>query len=210
MTSVFKLSSVLNKNNQDLLNKVKENNLLTGISLDLYELICNNSNKTVGELYQLYVLKYPTTSRSRNELAKRVNDLKNWGSVTTSGTVICGFTGRNASMWCTTGKLPNKLNQTSSVEAYRSPTEGNDYYTPESQFTYNTSGLVASNNSLPPTQDLVSIIDREVAIKVLQNLQFKSRVLATMSKLLFFVPGLTQKNKEVLKALETAIKVLRG
>jgi len=191
MSNAFQLSSVMKTNNQ-VLNKIKEMGLLAGIALEVYEIISANPGRTVGEVYQLYVKKNPNTTRARNELAKRVNDLRNWGAIASTGTVVCGFSGRDASMWTVTGNLPVK---TSTKEV-----------TLKLPDNYNDNQLVAQPSAVVAIPDN----DRELAIRVLNSLRFQSSVLGTMSRILFFVPGLRQKNLEVQKALQIAVVALRG
>jgi len=183
------------KTNNQVLNKIKENGLLAGIALEVYEILSANPGRTVGEIYQLYLKKNPGTTRARNELAKRVNDLRNWGAIASTGTVVCGFSGRDASMWTVTGNLPVKT----AVKEVRLSLPTN----------YNDNQLVAQPSAVLSSVS-VPEVDRQVAIRVLNGLRLQSSILGTMSRILFFVPGLRQKNLEVQKALQIAVTVLRG
>lgn len=94
---------------KEIYNKIVANKLLNGICLDLVEILSNNKDPiTVGEIYSFYKIKYPKTQRSRNELAKRISDLCNWGVVKPFGTKRCPITNRSANVYVLTGNMPNK------------------------------------------------------------------------------------------------------
>lgn len=100
---------------------IDQGKLLRGIARDLFEIIESHpEGLTVGEIYRLYKGKFPTTQRSRNELAKRVTDLKNWGAVMVSGYGPCPVTGRSAYLWVITGKLPKRINPAAGESAHAS------------------------------------------------------------------------------------------
>lgn len=101
-----------------ILKTIKKNNVLRGICLDVYTIIDKFPGLTVGEIYRRYKAKYPHTDRSRAELAKRVNELMNWGAITATGDTICSVSGRKAQVWKVTGKLPERSPK---LENLRSP-----------------------------------------------------------------------------------------
>jgi hypothetical protein len=72
---------------------------------NLLNIIEEKPGLTVGEIYLEYTKHHPRSERARNELAKRVNDLRNRGSVKVSGTATCSLTGRMASRWIVTGVI---------------------------------------------------------------------------------------------------------
>lgn len=66
---------------------------------EVYRMICNNPSKTAGELFQTYKINHPDTIRSRNEVAKRISELKEDGVVRADGKRSCDFTGFYANTW---------------------------------------------------------------------------------------------------------------
>jgi hypothetical protein len=97
------------KNNSvRLFEQAKNNNALRGIALDVFGIVCQTPGLTGGEIFRAYESKHPASAvgRSRNEIAKRVSDLANWGAVKVDGTTICPESGRKASRWVPTGKMP--------------------------------------------------------------------------------------------------------
>lgn len=59
---------------------------------------------TAGEAFLLYQKSYPGTNRSRNEVAKRISELKSDRFVTKRDAVKCVFSGRTATEWGVTSK----------------------------------------------------------------------------------------------------------
>lgn len=162
--------------------------VISGIALDVFGIICNNPDLTVGEVYKIYKEKNPNTTRSRNELAKRVSDLKSYGAVRTNGQTICGVTGRKAYTLVATGQVPNKADAPLANVNLTLPVE----------FTRNQ--VVVPLDYTPS--------DIGLALSTLKALRFQSYALSTMSKLLFFVPGLAAKNAQTQMALTIAIDTL--
>jgi len=87
---------------------IQKNNLLRGVALDVYGIITRNPNLTVGEIFRKYKGKYPQTTRSRNELAKRVTDLESWGAIATTAAGRCPTSGRMAMKYAATGAYPKR------------------------------------------------------------------------------------------------------
>ena len=96
------------KSHKQILNTIKDQHLLGGIALDVFEIFCDNDGATAGEVFLAYKKLFPNTSRSRNEIAKRVSDLVNWGVIRRQGSAICPMTHKNVSCYVVTGSLPNK------------------------------------------------------------------------------------------------------
>lgn len=82
--------------------------MLKGIALDVYKIISESPNITVGEIYKQYRARRPKFGRSRNEIAKRVRDLEVWGAVSKAGKSVCDLTGKTVYTFCITGELPSK------------------------------------------------------------------------------------------------------
>lgn len=82
--------------------KIKKEKLLTGRALDVYEIVYKHPKITVGEI------EFFEKTSSRNELAKRVSDLKNWGVIKSSGFKMCPWYHKKVQSWEVTGNLPSK------------------------------------------------------------------------------------------------------
>lgn len=90
---------------------IKEQSLLKGVALAVYEIIAMYPGLTVGEITTKYYGKGDDDTalgRSRNELAKRVSDLTASGAVRADGKALCPYTGRFANRYVATGNLPAK------------------------------------------------------------------------------------------------------
>lgn len=73
--------------------------IIRGIGAEIVEIMQNWVNpRTVGEIHVHYKNIHPDTTRSRNELAKRVSELQKKGVIKWEGSRICGVTGRQAAM----------------------------------------------------------------------------------------------------------------
>lgn len=67
---------------------------------EIFRMIKANPDRTIGELFQQYKINFPNTLRSRNEVAKRVNELENMGLVFPSWLRRkCQWSGREAYTW---------------------------------------------------------------------------------------------------------------
>lgn len=86
-------------------------NMLKGVALDVYRIISESPNITVGEIYKQYRARRPKFGRSRNEIAKRVRDLEVWGAVSKAGKSVCDLTGKTVYTFCITGDVPVKKKQ---------------------------------------------------------------------------------------------------
>jgi hypothetical protein len=62
----------------------------------VYSIVVNNPNSTIGEVFEVYKQTYPTTTRSRNEIAKRVSELRADGLLAERGSRKCDCSGRSA------------------------------------------------------------------------------------------------------------------
>lgn len=82
--------------------------VLKGIAKDVLSIICDQPGLTGGEIFIEYKKKNPKTTRSRNELAKRISDLREYGAVKPHGKTLCPLTGKNVNKWYITGKQPTK------------------------------------------------------------------------------------------------------
>lgn len=97
--------------NLKLVDQVKNDTLLKGVALSVYEIICKKPGLTVGEIAVQYAGTQadPTTlGRSRNELAKRVSDLVGWGAIKANGKTTCPYTGRQVNRYVPTGSMPER------------------------------------------------------------------------------------------------------
>ena len=65
---------------------------------EVYRMIAANDGLTAGELFMIYKSNHPNTIRSRNEVAKRVSDLKNADLVYEDGVAVCRLTNRMAAV----------------------------------------------------------------------------------------------------------------
>lgn len=90
-----------------VLKKIMSEKLLAGICLDVYKIINSNKNITTGEIWRKYA-SMNDNGRSRNEIAKRVSDLENWGAIKNVGIRECEVTGRLVKSYEVTGLLPDK------------------------------------------------------------------------------------------------------
>ena len=101
------MSSKLVKSNYvRLYETLAQTKALKGIALDVFGIVCKTPGLTGGEVFREYVKMYPDTDRSRNEIAKRLSDLSNWGALDTNGTTVCPESLRTASRWVPTGVAP--------------------------------------------------------------------------------------------------------
>lgn len=169
-----------------ILDQVVEEKALSGIALDVFEIVCNAPGVTAGEIFMAYKKKYPNTSRARNELAKRVSDLNNWGVIKPTGVTICPYSKRDASQYEPTGNMPDRSRAIPVVR-------GNLAVVPRPEV-----GLIIEN-----------AVDKNAHLSVLRGLAARSRFLLT-TRLVYFVPGLKQRTEETLKALEFAISKVEG
>ncbi|MEM4379216.1 MAG: hypothetical protein QXL01_00825 [Thermoplasmatales archaeon] len=190
MSKALKIKTLINNEGRTALRKAKESGIISGVALDVFEIIVNTPDLTVGEIYNRYVAKYPRTSRSRNELAKRVSDLKNWGAIRTNGETICSQTGRKAFTLVATGEVPNRTEGKSEVLTVPEMVLQPRYAT--------TIPILYSSNEL------------SAAIDILNALRLRSVMWSVVSRILFFVPGLAKKNREVANALQVAITLLKN
>lgn len=92
--------------NSRLFEATKAQGKLKGIALDVYSIICGTPGLTGGEIFRRYERMNPGTDRARNEIAKRITDLANWGGVRADGVTICPESGRMATRWVPTGEMP--------------------------------------------------------------------------------------------------------
>jgi len=91
-----------------LLKAVKSENILKGICFDVFEIICESPGVTGGEVFLRYRAINPKTDRSRNEIAKRISDLRKMGAIKSYGSTPCPYTGKNVLRWAPTGALPDQ------------------------------------------------------------------------------------------------------
>jgi hypothetical protein len=145
--------------NQRLFRQAQETGELKGIALEVYGIVCRKPGLTCGEIAKLYSDRHPGTSRTRNEIAKRVNDLANSGAVRVAGKTVCPESGRNAAQWAVTGKAPKK--KAKKVE------------TPEHTITYDTVAGFSVTQSIPNKSDF-NEAELEV-IRVFENLEAEIR-----------------------------------
>lgn len=92
----------------NILETIKKEQVLTGVALDVYEIVTNDQGSTVGEIAKKYQAMRPRFKRGRNEIAKRVRDLEVWGAIKKNGTAPCSVTGKTVATYKTTGNLPNR------------------------------------------------------------------------------------------------------
>ena len=95
---------------EDVYNKIIDQELLSGIQKDIYEILYSSGEMTVGEITCLYLDKYPQSKRSRNEIAKRVSDLAATGAIEKCPDIRrCPTTGKRITVWKISGLLPMKF-----------------------------------------------------------------------------------------------------
>lgn len=66
---------------------------------EVYRILIANQGATAGEVFMVYRVNNPNTIRSRNEVAKRISELRNLGLVDSDGTTVCGLTSCRATRW---------------------------------------------------------------------------------------------------------------
>lgn len=66
---------------------------------EVYRILVANAGTTAGEIFIIYRTNHPNTIRSRNEVAKRISELKNLGLVDSDGSTVCNLTGFRANTW---------------------------------------------------------------------------------------------------------------
>lgn len=100
--------TTVKNNSVRLFEQVKANGALYGIALDVFGIVCKTPGLTGGEIFSQYERNKPleAAGRSRNEIAKRVSDLANWGAIKADGVTICPESGRKATRWVPTGQAP--------------------------------------------------------------------------------------------------------
>lgn len=104
MTNIVKLTS------SNVYQKVEQKGLLRGVALDVFKIVCDNPGLTIGEISLKYQKLNPVKARARNELAKRVSELYQYGALVPYETVQCSVTGRQAARWKPTNQEPNRAN----------------------------------------------------------------------------------------------------
>lgn len=72
---------------------IKENGLLGALQLETYEIVLAYGPMTAGEAASVYELRHPGTHRKRNEIAKRISDLKTFGLAREVDRRACKVTG---------------------------------------------------------------------------------------------------------------------
>jgi len=89
--------------------KIVNRKLLTGVQMEIYEILYISGPATVGEIATLYKDRHPRTKRNRSELSKRVSELAASGAVEKSPKLRkCPTTKKKVNVWKFTGKLPVK------------------------------------------------------------------------------------------------------
>jgi len=86
--------------------RINDEGLVGPFQLDVYNILYAHGPLTAGEAWHVYKNQYPTTTRGRNEIAKRIYELTQFGVVVEIGERQCPVTGFNAATWDVTDKLP--------------------------------------------------------------------------------------------------------
>lgn len=111
-------------------NAIRENGLLTGLQFEIYSILFDHGPMTAGEAAQVYRSRHPQTNRQRNEIAKRVSDLRAVGVVREIGARPCKASGMRVLVWDVTDRLPER----ESVRPTACPTCGGcGYLKPEGE-----------------------------------------------------------------------------
>jgi len=211
MTSYIKKQIKNITEKTDLLEKIKDEGLLTGLKLDIYEIISENHGLTVGELAAYYKKRYPRTDRGRNELAKRVTELQQMGAIRTEGKIICSRSGRQAAVFVVTQELPDRSLLPTNV-AKAVAVDDMDFSTD------NTSGHKAAfdysraNESINRRYETVT--DLSVAKDVYDGIAFLGSIYSTLlliqrfRLLFFFIPGFSANLAKKLDQTRAALRAL--
>lgn len=92
-----------------VLETIKQGKLLSGICLDVYEIISNYAGLTIGQIHRKYQAMRPEhKGRGRNEIAKRVRDLELWGAIAKGEKDYCSTTSCLVWTYNATGLLPKR------------------------------------------------------------------------------------------------------
>lgn len=122
-------------------NAIRDNGLLTGLQFEIYEILFQHGPMTAGEAAQVYRSRHAHTNRQRNEIAKRVSDLRAFGVVREIGSRPCRATGMRVLVWDVTDRLPER----DSVRLRPCPTcDGRGHLPPEAvQHGFSFTGVEA-------------------------------------------------------------------
>jgi hypothetical protein len=85
-----------------LIQEVALNGTVKNRNLQVFRIVCTNPGKTAGEIALAYKKSY-VNAVPRNEIAKRINDLKNFGLVKKSELRKCPVSGKLVATWTPTG-----------------------------------------------------------------------------------------------------------
>lgn len=78
---------------------LKQTGVQRTLQSEILDIFRADGPMTAGEAARLYADSNPGTGRSRNEIAKRISELKNRGELVEVGTRKCTETGRNVIIW---------------------------------------------------------------------------------------------------------------
>lgn len=86
-----------------LIQEVALNGTVKNRNLQVFRIVCTNPGKTAGEIALAYKKSY-VNAVPRNEIAKRINDLRNFGLVKKTELKKCPMSGKMVATWTPTGK----------------------------------------------------------------------------------------------------------
>lgn len=114
---------------------IRDNGLLGRLQLETYEIVLAYGPMTAGEAASVYELRHPGTHRKRNEIAKRISDLKTLGLAREIERRACRVTGMQAGVV----EIVDRLPAVKSVREKRCPhCEGRGYIAESHAITSST------------------------------------------------------------------------
>lgn len=85
-------------------NDIKENGLLKGLQLDVYNIICHKPNLTIREICKVMIEQYPKIQD--RSVCARVVECRDKGIVAQGPNRKCSISGREVATWVSTCKMP--------------------------------------------------------------------------------------------------------
>ena len=100
---------MIRKTSVEAYRRINDEGLVGPFQKDVYNIIYHHGPMTVGQISTIYKKYYPSTPRGRNECAKRVWDLQQFGVVYDTGkTMLCTKTKFNTILFDVNSSLPVK------------------------------------------------------------------------------------------------------
>jgi hypothetical protein len=184
---------------KQLARKVKNEGKVKGICLDVFEILCESPGLTGGEIFMKYKKRYPRTKRGRNELAKRVTDLRHMGAVRARGMAYCPLTNKYVTRWFPTGQKPVRQKSEVGLKGLLGNNETTEDR-PVTPIPKDTGPIVPFNC----TAAQVAGEANEQHTRMLKALAGRCKVVLAFRW--FLLPGYKRRTREVLEALEYAIE----